>query len=341
MERMQADIQEIVDNKELFLTLKHSTILITGATGFIGSMLVRSFLAANEKYGLEVKVIGQIRNLEKAKKIYGEMFTTIGFVMNPRVKCDYIIHTVSPTNSKYFIEYPVETIKSSVESTMEILEIAKSNNATMVYLSSMEQYGVPYEYGQKMTEDKVGMIDPLNIRSSYSESKRLCECLCVSYANEYGVKVKIARLAQTFGAGVPLTDNRMPMQFARAVIEGKDIVLHTEGKSISNFVYLADAITGILTILEKGTSGHAYNVCNDNETRSVREIAELVCHEVALDKIKVREDKKDNMGYAPDTAMYLDSGKLRGLGWNSSVSMIDAYRRLAEFLAKASDRGLR
>lgn len=126
MERMQADIQEIVDNKELFLTLKHSTILITGATGFIGSMLVRSFLAANEKYGLEVKVIGQIRNLEKAKKIYGEMFTTIGFVMNPRVKCDYIIHTVSPTNSKYFIEYPVETIKSSVESTMEILELLKA-----------------------------------------------------------------------------------------------------------------------------------------------------------------------------------------------------------------------
>lgn len=341
MDRIKADIREIVDNKDLFLTLKHSIILITGATGFIGSMLTKSLLTANEKYGLGIKIMGQIRNLEKAKKIYGEMFTTIDFVVNPHVKCDYIIHTVSPTNSKFFIEHPVETIRSSVESTIEILEIAKSNNATMVYLSSMEQYGVPYEYGQKMTEDKVGIVDPLNIRSSYSESKRLCECLCVSYANEYEVKVKIARLAQTFGAGLSLTDNRMPMQFARAVAERRDIILHTEGKSISNFVYLTDAITGILTILKKGTSGYAYNICNDNETRSVREIAELVCHEVASNKIKVRVEKKDNMGYAPDTAMYLDSGKLRELGWNSEVSMIDAYRRLVEFLKKASDRGLR
>ena len=97
----------------------------------------------------KLKLLDRFTNLEKAKKIYGEMFTTIGFVMNPRVKCDYIIHTVSQQTQKYFIEYPVETIKSSVESTMEILEIAKSNNATMVYLSSMEQYGVPYSMGRK------------------------------------------------------------------------------------------------------------------------------------------------------------------------------------------------
>ena len=102
---------------------------------------------------------------------------------------------------KFFIEHPVETIRVSVESTMAILEIAKKNNATVVYLSSMEQYGVPYESGQKVTEDIVGIINHLNIRSSYSESKRLCECLCASYADEYSINVMIARLAQTFGAG--------------------------------------------------------------------------------------------------------------------------------------------
>ena len=88
--------------------------------------------------------------------------------------------------------------------------------------------------------------------------------------------VKIVRLAQTFGAGVSLSDNRMPMQFAKAVVEGNDIVLHTEGNSISNFVYLTDAITAILTMLECGKAGQAYNICNDAETRSVKEIANLV-----------------------------------------------------------------
>ncbi len=332
MDRTQADIQEIIENKELFLLLKGKTILITGATGLIGSMLVRTILAANEKYGFDIKIVGQIRNYEKARKLFGIKFDDIVFVTDPRIKCDYIIHTVSPTTSKFFIEHPVETIKCSVESTMEILEIAKDNDASAVYLSSMEQYGLPYESGQKMAEDKIGIIDHLNIRSSYSESKRLCECLCASHASEYGVKVKIARFAQTFGAGVSLSDNRMPMQFARAVVEGNDIVLHTEGKSISNFVYLSDAITGVLTILDKGEPGQAYNVCNDKETRSVREIAELVSRDVAGGRIGVRIEKKDNMGYAPDVAMYLDSEKLRKLGWSPTVDMQDSYNRLVDYL---------
>lgn len=332
MDRSQADILQIIEKKELFSSLEGSAILVTGATGLIGSMLVKTILAAAKKYSFRIKIIGQVRDFEKAKKVYGDLFGEIEFVSDPNVPCEYIVHTVSPTTSKFFIEHPVETIKTSVESAMEILEVAKNKGTSVVYLSSMEQYGVPYEYGQKMTEDKVGMIDHLNIRASYSESKRLCECLCASYAAEYDVNVKIARLAQTFGAGVPLTDNRMPMQFARAAAEAHDIVLHTEGKSIANFVYLSDAIAGILTILEKGKKGQAYNVCNDTETRSVREIAELVAKKVVGGSIRVRIEKKENMGYAPDTAMYLDSGKLRELGWKAEVSMAEAYERLVEYL---------
>ena len=332
MDRVQADIQSIIEKKGLFESFSDVTVLITGATGLIGSMLIRTLVAADEKYDLAIRVIGQIRNLEKAKAVLADVIDKIEVTKTDDVTANYIIHTVSPTTSKFFIEHPVETIKTSVESTMSVLEVAREKGASVVYLSSMEQYGVPYEAGQRMTEDKIGFIDHLNVRSSYSESKRLCECLCASYASEYDVDVKIARLAQTVGAGVPITDNRMPIQFARAVVEGKDIVLHTEGESISNFVYLTDAIRGILTLLVKGEKGQAYNVCNDVETRSVREIAELVCHEVAEDTIKVQIDKKDNMGYAPDVAMYLDSGKLRELGWQTEVGMAEAYRRLVEYL---------
>lgn len=332
MNRVQADIQEIITNKSLFIPLRKRIVLVTGATGLIGSMLIKTILAANEKYGLEIKVVGQIRNAEKAKVIFGNLCDKIEFVTESNVLCDYIVHTVSPTASKFFIEHPVETIKASVESAMKILEVAIKNKATTVYLSSMEQYGMPYEHGQRMTEDKIGIIDHLNVRSSYSESKRLCECLCTSYVAEYGIDLKIARLAQTFGAGVALSDNRMPLQFARAAVEGKNIVLHTEGKSISNYVYLTDAITGILIILERGETGQAYNICNDAETRSVREIAELVATDVANGKIEVRIEKKDNMGYAPDVAMYLDSGKLRKLGWKAEIGMMEAYGRLVDYL---------
>lgn len=332
MDRVQTDIEGIVKNKDLFERFSNSTILVTGATGLIGSMLIKTLAEADEKYDLGLTIIGQIRNAEKAKTVLQSVIEKIALSTTDDVKANYIIHTVSPTTSKFFIEHPVETIQASVESTMSILEVARKNKASVVYLSSMEQYGVPYENGQIMTEDKVGVIDHLNVRSSYPESKRLCECLCASYASEYDVDVKIARLAQTVGAGVPLTDNRMPMQFARAVVEGRNIVLHTEGKSISNFVYLSDVITGILVILQKGEKGQAYNICNDKETRSVREIAELVCREVASDKIKVVIEKKSDMGYAPDVTMYLDSEKLRGLGWNAQVGMLEAYERLTAYL---------
>ena len=325
---LEDDLREVVSNKELFFKLNNKTVLVTGATGLIGSMLIKCIDYANKLYGYNTKIIGQIRNIEKAKEIYGEFYKDILFVTESKVRCDYIIHTVSPTKSKFFIENPVETIKSSVLSTIDVLDLAKENNASIVYLSSMEQYGIPYEKNQIMNEDVIGIIDHLNIRSSYSESKRLCECLCVSYAKEYDVDVKIARLAQTFGVCASKEDNRMPIQFARAVVEEKNIILHTEGKSIINFVYLTDAILGILLILENGDSGETYNVCNDNETRSVREIAELVSKEIALSKIDVQIDVNENLGYAPDVAMFLDSSKLKRLGWNPHISMKTAYERL-------------
>lgn len=332
MNRVQADIESVIKKQELFFPLINSKVLITGATGLIGSMMMKILHAADKKYSLGLRLIGQIRSKEKAKLIYGDIYEDLTFVRELNSSYDYIIHTVSPTTSKFFVNNPVETIHVSIGSTMEVLDLAKKCRTSIVYLSSMEQYGIPYENGQVMTEDKIGVINHLNIRSSYSESKRLCECLCVSYALEYGVDAKIVRLAQTFGAGVPLTDNRMPMQFARAAVTGENIVLHTEGKSVSNFVYLTDAISGILTVLEKGEKGQAYNICNDKETRTVREIANLVASKVSNGKIQVQVDIKENMGYAPDVAMYLDSSKLCSLGWKSEVSMTEAYRRLVEYL---------
>ena len=125
-----------------------------------------------------------------------------------------------------------------------MLELGKEQRILgMVYLSSMEQYGIPYESGQVMTEDRIGYLDHLNVRSSYSESKRMCECYCKSYAVEFGVPVKIARLAQTFGAGVPLDDNRC-LCSSPTCLGWRDIILHTKGDSMSNFCYITDAVRG-------------------------------------------------------------------------------------------------
>ena len=332
MDRTQEDIRSIVSDRALFEPFADSTFMVTGATGLIGSMLIKTLLTADEAYKLNIRTVGQIRDAQKAGKVFGGLKERVVFTATEDVPCDFIVHTVSPTNSRFFIDHPVETIRSSVCSAMSVLETARKHHASMVYLSSMEQYGVPFVSGQVMTEDKTGIIDPLNKRSSYSESKRLCECLCASYAAEYGVRVSIARLAQTFGAGMPLTDTRMPMQFAKAVVDGRDIVLHTEGKSVCNFVYLTDALKAVFLLLVRGTPGQAYNVCCDGESRTVAGIAHLVSETVAGGAVSVRIEKRDGMGYAPDTVMFLNSEKLRTLGWKAEVGMEEAYRRLVEYL---------
>lgn len=335
---LMSDIMEIIKEKELLSSFNKKNVLITGCNGLLGSMLVRTFVFANLEYGYNIHIIGQVRNEEKAKAVLGDLVNEITMIYSNDfafyANCDYIFHTASPTSSKYFIDYPVETIETILLGTKTMLELAKENSAIMVYFSSMEEYGVPYMPGEVMTEDRVGIIDHLTTRSCYSQGKRMCECMCAAYTAEYALATRIVRLAQTFGAGIPITDRRVSMQFARSVVDRRDIVLHTEGKSISNFCYLTDAIKGILTIALKGSNGEAYNVCNDEESRSIREIAQMVADNVAGNKIGVRIEIPQgvNFGYAPDNTMKLSAAKLKSLGWQPSVSMLEGYRRLTRYI---------
>lgn len=340
------DMERTAGSSLPFEAYRDSVFLITGATGLIGSLLVKNLLYINKAHDLRLKVLAMVRNRQKAEEIFsdflpGKNLELIVCDLERELpswdgRIDYIVHTAAVTQSKIMVTRPVETIRLSVGSTDRLLALAAEKKVKcFLYVSSMEVYGV-MDGTEKAAEDKLGYLDLRAVRSCYPESKRLCECLCASYAEEYGVNTRIARLAQTFGAGILKTENRVFAQFARSALKKENIVLHTLGKSEGNYVYTADAIRALLLLLVKGETAGAYNISNEKSHTTIAEMAELVAHEIAADAIRVEFDIPEDSsvyGYAADTKLFLDSGKMRELGWQAEVGLKEAFERMMEDMA--------
>lgn len=338
---IEHDIIEIVSNKSLFEPLEGHTVLVTGATGLIGSLLIQSMIKYNENCTEKINVIGLARNGNKVNALFKEFLFSkheLSFCIQDIRDCivieadiDYIIHTASITQSKDFITYPVETIKTTVYGCENILNLGvRKKVKALIYLSSLEVYGLPFKSDNELyfNEEMFGQLNPCLIRSSYSESKRLAESMCAAYAAEFNVPVKIVRLSQTFGPGVEYNDNRVFAEFARCVIENKNIILHTTGQTIRNYCYTSDAIKGILTVLLKGNAGEAYNVANKKTTISIYDMANMVCT-LSSQSIDVEIDVDDtNRGYNPMMKLALDTEKIEGLGWYPQYELNEMFERL-------------
>lgn len=337
---IQEDAEIIARNKTLLSPLQGKTILVTGATGLLGAQLVRALARFNASVDDKVTILALIRNPEKAAKLFPELADDVNVKFIPgnitaplsiEGPLDFIVHTASATSSRFFVEHPVETIETALTGTRNVAECAKDKGVTgMVYLSSLEVYGTPLDQSP-VTESDYGYIDPISVRSSYSESKRMCENLCVAYASEYQVPIKIARLSQTFGAGVSYDDGRVFAEFARCAVEGKNIVLHTEGKTLRTYCYTRDAVEAIPYILLRGESGQAYNVTNPDTGVTIREMAQIVADEVATSKIDVVVEIPDDLasfGYNPEMVIRLDSTKVQALGWKPSVDLPEMFKRM-------------
>lgn len=306
---------------------------ITGATGYIGSMLAKRIISSGQSVSVIVRDPFRLDDdiLSNAEVIRADI-TDREAVLRITEKYDYMIHCAAPTKSAYMITNPVEVIGAIVNGTEHILNLAEQCKAkSVVYLSSMEVYGqISCPKGKRITENEMGYLDAAEIRSCYPIAKIMAENLCHSYYAEYGVPVKIARLAQTFGRGIRPDDKRVFAQFANAVRTGKDIVLHTAGSSVGNYCDMDEVVDAILFLLHKGVNSEAYNVVNEENTMRICEMAELVARKVAGGNINVLYDipKGNPYGYAPDTGLKLSGEKLRRLGWEAKCSLEDMYRKM-------------
>lgn len=318
--------------KKLLDVFQNKTVCITGATGLIGSAITRAILRGNDEQELNCTVIALVRDEKKAEVLFGGAPSLLYYRWNlqepfPQIaECvDYVIHTACPTSSASFVESPVETISAILSGTGAMLEFCRKQSLLkVVFLSTMEVYG---EIDGVVSEDQFGALDPMNVRNSYPESKRMAECLCASYSSEYDVPCCVLRLAQSFGSGVSRADKRVFAEFANRALEGKPIVLFSDGMKKNAYLSLNDAVSAVFTVCSSGVPGEAYNAANRETYCSILEMAQFVQNSfnTQTEDVVFGEDVDRARAFRKSSNLLLDTKKLETLGWQASENLKTMY----------------
>lgn len=300
--------------------LNGANILITGATGLIGGCIVDVLMSKHDR---AYTVYASGRNEERARTRFKNYLGSDGFqflkmdVTKPisqNQTFDYIIHAASGASPSAYASYPVEVMKSNILGVANLMEYGMQHGMKrFLYVSSGEVYGEGD--GRVFTEDYSGYVDCTLPRSCYPGSKRAAETLCVSYADEYGCDVVIARPCHVYGPGFTESDNRVYAQFIRNVLRGEDIVMKSDGSQFRSWCYVVDCASALLYILLKGENGQAYNIADPDSNISIMELAEMIANIGGKKVIMDIPDQSEKKGYNIVTKSIFSIEKLKGLGW--------------------------
>lgn len=336
------DLTQIIEENEGLKELYNQTVMITGASGLIGSYFLNTLIKLNEDYSANIKIIPLIRNLDKLNKniidkdyvcpIVQDILTPIKYDDD----VDYLIHTASPASPPLMREKPVETNFANTIGTANALTFAKEHNAKkFLFISSREVYGQNISDQKYFQEDDIGVINQLIPRNSYAESKKAAENMCLGFNEEYGLDTKIVRLGQTFGPGMNINGGMVHTEFLKMLLNNEDIVLLSDGSSLRTYTYISDAISAMFKII-LNSKDMVYNAVNNHNEVSIKELAEILinlCPEKKSKLIFDIEEEKEGYDYKTFKFCLISSEKIRDeLGWNPKYSVDEGFKRTINYL---------
>jgi nucleoside-diphosphate-sugar epimerase len=339
---------EIISSGDLDLReLRDCSILVTGATGMLGSYIVRILLNLNDIYpGIRVTVIAMCRNLQKAKEKFYDLLDntylviTRGELSEPLAvpgPVDYIIHAASLASSEHCRLNPSGVIIPNVIGTRNLLDMAKEKKSrAFLFLSSGEVYGESDKI--IITETDIGSLDPTELRNCYGESKRMGESMCVAWSNQFGLSAMSVRLVHTYGPTLDLNnDHRVFAEFVADIVNGRDIVMKSDGLAERGFCYSADAMDGFLRVLLKGKTGESYNIGNMGAHSSIKNLAETLVSlfpEMDLKVIqKERAEGDAHFEHKNKRPSIMSTAKIESLGFKCRFDISKGfYRTIKSFI---------
>lgn len=324
--------------------LKGSSILLSGATGMIGRLLVDAVLYKNERCNLNCSVIALGRNESKAKSRFGHcwdspFFSFLECDVNKQdtipfdVRADYIMHLASNTHPVSYAMDPIGTITANIIGTQNMLDLAVRCGAKrFLFASSNEIYGENRGDTELFDESYCGYIDCNTLRAGYPESKRCGEALCQAYMKQKGMSIVIARLTRSFGPTLQLSDTKALTQFLKNGLNKENIVLKSAGTQYYSYTYAADAGTGLLTVLMKGEDGAAYNIADQSCDIQLKDLAKKIADISGTKVVFCVPNEVEAIGFSKATKARLDGRHLTSLGWRASYSLDSALRRTMALL---------
>ena len=333
----------LLNNQLSFLAgkLNGKTILVSGATGLIGARIIALISTLRHDFNVNIKGIGLYRSESKLRKkmpIDSEGIDFASWDMDEEQEpCideyDAIIHCAGISGGKKMhLKDPRKFFTTNIGSTQKLLDYnAKHKKAPFLFVSTYEVYG-DVQQETLFKEDYPCSIDTFAIRSSYAEMKRMSEMMCCMWSSQYGFDSYSVRLTSTFGKGVEYNDPRFFAEFARCIIENRDIILKSSGGTIRSYLDADDAAIAMLYVIANGQNGNAYNLTNMQNAISIRDIAQRMI-EVSCSGIKLKFDIAEDvskLGYRKEGCTLMDATKLMDLGWQPVYTLDETIGKLIQ-----------
>lgn len=341
----QEDVRKIAEMSFPWEKLRDKSVLISGGTGMIGSLLADVICFKNENDHLNCRIIITGRNRQMAESRFAYCFDKpwFDFVchdineplhLDKDEKIAYVIHLASNTHPRAYATDPIGTITTNLLGTKNLLDLTcEYENARFVFTSSNEVYGENRGDTELFSEDYCGYINCNTMRAGYPESKRCSEALCQAYKAQKSVDVVVARLTRSYGPTLLASDTKALSQFLRNGLRHEDIVLKSEGNQYFSYTYSADAVSGLLTVMFFGETGEAYNIADRKSDIRLKDLAALIAGQAGTKVIFDLPDAVESSGFSKVTKARLDNAKISRLGWQAAYDMEEGIRRTMAVLA--------
>lgn len=338
------DVRYVGDLPLPWEMLKNNSLMLSGATGMIGSFLVDVILEKNLSDQLNCTVYALGRNEQKAKVRFSKFEEDSHFIFIPYdVKLpferddigtvDYILHLASNTHPMQYSTDPIGTITTNIVGVQNLLEFAVAHKSSrFAFASSNEIYGENRGDVEFFDENYCGYINSNTMRAGYPESKRCGEALCQAYKAQKGLDVVIPRPTRSYGPTMLMTDTKAISQFIKKGIAGENIVLKSAGTQFYSYTYVADAVAGLLTILLKGENGEAYNIAEEHSDIMLKDLAGIIAGINNKDVVFEIPDAVEAAGYSTATKARLNGKKLQTLGWKPKYDIKSGMERTIRIL---------